>query len=74
MTVLPGQIYAACHPMDEGRRIRIESHIPGHATATVVDADTGKRPRSIRVTVLHPTPTTRTGRARRSGYALENTP
>ncbi|WP_406200126.1 hypothetical protein OH807_18630 [Kitasatospora sp. NBC_01560] len=72
MTILPGQTYVACHPLDEGRRIRIESHIPGHATAHIVDADTGKRPRWIRTSVLHPTSTTRTGRPRRTGYALEN--
>lgn len=72
MTILPGQTDVACHPMDEGRRIRIKSYTPGHAAAHIVDADTGKRPRWIRVSVLHPTSTTRTGHPRRSGYALEN--
>ncbi|MEV7936638.1 hypothetical protein AB0O82_10885 [Kitasatospora sp. NPDC088264] len=72
MTILPGQTYAACHPLDEGRRIRITHHTPVDARADVVDADTGQRPRRIRTTVLHPTSTTRTGKPRRTGYALES--
>jgi hypothetical protein len=69
--IRPGQVYRACDPRDEGRRIRIVSYQPGSTRAHVVDAVTGKRPRQIYVTSLHTAPTTATGQPRRTGYALE---
>jgi hypothetical protein len=66
----PGQTYRYCDPR-ENIRIRIESYRPGDARAHVVDAVTGKRPRQILVTALHESATTRDGKPRRAGYALE---
>ncbi|MBH1939143.1 hypothetical protein I5Q34_33625 [Streptomyces sp. AV19] len=69
-TIRVGQVYVACHPLDEGRRIRITEY-KGYSDARVVDADTGKRPRRILTHQLHAIATTRQGKPRRSGYALE---
>ncbi|MBH1939253.1 hypothetical protein I5Q34_34200 [Streptomyces sp. AV19] len=69
-TIRVGQVYVACHPLDEGRRIRITEY-EGYSDARVVDADTGKRPRWILTAQLHASATTRQGKPRRSGYALE---
>ncbi|KAB7839479.1 hypothetical protein [Streptomyces mobaraensis] len=66
-----GQIYTACHPLDEGRRIRISEYVAGSNRVDVVDADTGARPRSILVKELHLTAATRQGRPRRTGYVLD---
>ncbi|MFF4369661.1 hypothetical protein [Streptomyces sp. NPDC001594] len=71
MTIKPGQTYRAANPLDEGRRIFIEAYQPGAEDAYVVDANTGKRFRRIRVSQLHTKPVTRTGQPRRSGYVLE---
>ncbi|MFJ4808528.1 hypothetical protein [Streptomyces longwoodensis] len=68
--IQPGQIYRHCDPR-ESIRIRIVSYRHGDARAHVVDAVTGKRYRQILVTYLHASATTRDGRPRRSGYALE---
>ncbi|MEU6340280.1 hypothetical protein ABZ883_04925 [Streptomyces sp. NPDC046977] len=76
MNVTVGQIYASCRPGDD-RRLRIERFEPGYASAFVVDAETGHRPRWILIHALHPTPRLRNGRPRRTGYALippENIP
>jgi hypothetical protein len=69
--IRPGQVYRACDPRDEGRRIRIVSYQPGSTRAHVVDAVTGKRPRQIYVDSLHTAPTTHTGAPRLTGYVLE---
>ncbi|MFF4403783.1 hypothetical protein [Streptomyces sp. NPDC001404] len=69
-TIRPGQVYRSCDPRG-GPRVRIERYTPGHDAAWVVDADTGKRGRRLLVTQLHPSPRTRHGKPRRSGYALE---
>lgn len=69
--ITPGQVYVACHPLDERRRIRITAYTPGVGRATVVDADTGLRPRGILVTSLHASATTRNGTPRQTGYARE---
>jgi hypothetical protein len=69
--IRPGQVYRACDPRDNGRRIRILSYSPGADRAQIVDAATGKRQRRIYVDYLHASPTTRDGRTRRTGYALE---
>lgn len=68
--IQPGQTYRACHPLDD-IVIRITAYTPGHARAHVVNARTGKNPRQILVRDLHSTATTRTGKPRRTGYALE---
>ncbi|GGP55717.1 hypothetical protein [Streptomyces abikoensis] len=70
ITLRADQIYVACNPRDEGRRIRIKSYTLGHSHAHVVDANTGKRPRWIAATQLHASSTALNGRPRRSGYAL----
>ncbi|KAB7850166.1 hypothetical protein [Streptomyces mobaraensis] len=67
-TIQAGDIYTACHPLDEGRRIRITEYVAGANRADVVDADTGLRPRSILVKDLHQSAVTATGRPRRTGY------
>jgi hypothetical protein len=64
------QVYVACNPLDEGRRIRIVSYRPGAQRAHVVDAVTGKRYRQITTASLHQSATTRDGAARRTGYVL----
>lgn len=69
--IQPGQIYRHCDPREQ-IRIRITAYTPGDARAHVVDAVTGKRFRQILVTALHASPTTRDGKPRRSGYALED--
>jgi hypothetical protein len=71
MPIAPGQAYRSADPRG-GPRIRIERYTPGHAHAWVVDADTGRRGRWVLVRSLHQTPVTRTGRARRTGYVLED--
>ncbi|MFD0358279.1 hypothetical protein ACFVHW_31800 [Streptomyces sp. NPDC127110] len=71
MTIQARQTYRAANTLDEGRRIFIEAYQPGSERAYVVDADTGKRFRSIRVSQLHAEPVTRSGQPRRSGYVLE---
>lgn len=68
----PGQVYRSCDPRG-GASIRISSWRPGDARAYVIDAVTSKRYRQILVSQLHDSPTTKTGRPRRTGYALETT-
>ena len=65
MTIKPGQIYRSCDPRGG---LRYE---PGWARAEVVNAYDGKRPRPVLAAALHDTPTTRDGKLRRTGYALE---
>jgi len=69
--IQPGQTYTSCHPLDEARRIRIETYRPGDVRAHIVDADTGKRFRQILVSTLHDSNRTKSGAPRRSGYALD---
>lgn len=69
-----GQVYVACGPLDEGRRIRViwigSSSRDGQIR--IADADTGRRPRWIKAGALHASAINpRTGQPRRSGYALE---
>lgn len=68
--IQPGQVFRACDPRDS-IRIRIVRYEPGWNRADVVDAVTGKRPRSIVATALHASATTRDGKPRRTGYARE---
>ncbi|MFJ6136558.1 hypothetical protein [Kitasatospora sp. NPDC092286] len=64
----PGQEYISCHPLDEGRRIRIIALAGGRAE--VITLDGPPRRRDILLGVLHPTATTAHGRPRRTGYRL----
>lgn len=68
--IQPGQTYRSLDPRG-GPRIRIVASTPGSNRVTVVDANTGKRPRSVFATALHASPITKTGQPRRTGYALE---
>lgn len=67
--VKPGQIYESCDPRG-GFAIRVVEYMPGSNRADVVDAMTGKYPRSILVSSLHASGTTRNGKPRRTGYRL----
>lgn len=66
-TVKAGQVYEACR---YAKRIRIVDYTPGSNRADVVDATTGKRPRSILVSELHASGLTGGGLPRRTGYRL----
>ena len=68
-TIKPGQVYESCDPRG-GFAIRIVAYTPGSNRADVIDHMTGKYPRSILVTSLHATATTRHGHKRRTGYRL----
>jgi hypothetical protein len=71
MPITPGQIYRACDPRDS-IRLRVVRYEPDWARVDVVDAASGKRPRRILAASLHESKTNpRTGRPRRTGYALE---
>lgn len=68
----PGQIYRRYHARENAiTRIRIEAVDPDGHRAWAVDADTGKRARWVNTANLHETATTRDGKPRRTGYALE---
>ena len=79
--IRPGQVYVACHPLDEGRRIVVVTApvtTPGLAGFGKVDVETidgrGRRSRrrAMDITQLHASATNpRTGQPRRTGYALE---
>jgi hypothetical protein len=71
MPIAPGQTYRTADPRG-GPRIRVEHYTPGAIRAWVIDADTHKRGRWVLVSSLHQTPVARTGRARRTGYVLED--
>ncbi|MFI6883397.1 hypothetical protein [Streptosporangium canum] len=79
MSIRPGQVYESCHPLDEGRRIRIAGKpvtTPGVGgfgkvqVETVTDDGRGIRRRSIEITQLHASATTGKGEPRRTGYRL----
>ncbi|SFD13500.1 hypothetical protein [Streptomyces aidingensis] len=72
-TPRPGDVYHSCDPRG-GPSIRIESIDHTGRYAHIVDAATGKRRRRILLTALHDSPTTHTGRPRRTGYAFEERP
>ncbi|MFD4394679.1 hypothetical protein [Kitasatospora sp. NPDC058478] len=67
--IKPGQVYTACDPRG-GATIRIVDYTPGSNRADVVDATTGKRPRSVLASHLHESATTRDGKHRRTGHVL----
>ncbi|MET9051236.1 hypothetical protein ABZW50_08790 [Streptomyces bacillaris] len=71
--IQPGQIYRSADPRDTHREpIRITAY-DGTNRADVVDAYSGKKPRSILINSLHVSPTTKNGTPRRTGYVLEDT-
>lgn len=72
--IRPGQVYVACDPRDEGRRIRVEEVSESGQRARVVTlTDAGPtRRRDMWTRDLHASATTRTGRPRITGYALES--
>ena len=65
-----GQVYRSCDPRG-GPLVRIVAVYAN--SVDVVDAQDGKRPRRILAKFLHDSPTTRDGKPRRTGYALETT-
>lgn len=65
--VKPGQVYEDCDPRDS-ITIRVVEVSAGRAS--VVDAVTGKRPRSILVKSLHASGTRADGQPRKTGYRL----
>lgn len=68
MTIEPGQVYRSCDSRG-GPLVRV---VEVHANSVqVVDAQDGKRPRRILLTYIHDSPITKTGKPRRTGYALE---
>ncbi|MFE0692902.1 hypothetical protein [Streptomyces sp. NPDC058869] len=84
--IQPGQTYRSLgnrhHPTDGPTRIRI-ANAPTGATdidgmrkvqvVTITRDGREIRPRWMRADKLHPTPTTRDGAPRRTGYILEDT-
>jgi hypothetical protein len=73
MPIEAGQTYRSCDPRG-GPSIRTTASYLGEDRVCVVDAVTGKRPRSILVSSLHDSPFTAAGQPRRTGYALETNP
>lgn len=67
--IRPGQVYASCDPRG-GFAIRVVEYTLGSNRADVVDAMTGKYPRSILVSSLHASGITANGKPRRTGYRL----
>lgn len=70
--VRPGQVYESCHPLDEGRRIRVVD-MPVNTKVLVesLQADgRGARRRNIETSQLHDSAATHAGQPRRTGYAL----
>lgn len=75
MPIKPGLVYRSCDPRDNlPIRIRVCPDYLGENRVAVVDAATGKRPRSILASSLHASPFTAAGQPRRTGYALETEP
>ncbi|MCX4750980.1 hypothetical protein OG455_41600 [Kitasatospora sp. NBC_01287] len=73
MPAKPGRIYQQCDPrVIYPTRIRIDTIHDDHAAITYLDT---RRPGiiygRIRTDQLHDSPTTKTGKPRRTGYALE---
>lgn len=77
MPIQPGQVYVSCHPLDEGRRIKIVGEpgtVPGVWGFGKVDVVTltpdGRelRRRAIETSQLHDHPTRRDGTPRRNGW------
>ena len=67
MTIEVGQVYTSCNPRYT-ITVRVVAYRPGQARASVVDAETGKRPRSILAKNLHASRLTGRGEPRKTGY------
>ncbi|WP_149038077.1 hypothetical protein [Kitasatospora sp. MBT63] len=63
-----GQIYESCHPLDEGRRVRVVSVGPNRAEVETIGGPPRRRP--ILLGQLHATALSKAGRPRRTGYRL----
>ncbi|MGW4270812.1 hypothetical protein ACWEGQ_00240 [Streptomyces seoulensis] len=70
MTIEPGQIYRSCKPRDNGWRIRI-TDVSDHSVGAEDAANGRPLMRRVLIAALHDSPTTRDGKPRRTGYALE---
>lgn len=68
--IKPGQIYRSCDPRRENNPLRLRIMTVGPHRASVFYLSTGRHG-EVLLTQLHATPTTKTGRPRRTGYALE---
>ena len=68
MTIEPGQVYKSCDPRG-GPTVRVVTVNPN--SVDVVNAQDGKRHRRILLTYIHASSITKTGKPRRTGYALE---
>jgi hypothetical protein len=69
--IRPGQVYVACHPLDEGRLIRVVAVTGNRVTVETVSGGPARR-RDMAATAPHASPTPRNGAPRRSGYALQD--
>ncbi|WP_147409098.1 hypothetical protein [Kitasatospora xanthocidica] len=67
------QVYEACHPLDEQRRIRILA-VTGNRAEVETLGPGPARKRDILLNSLHPTATTANGQPRRTGYRLVEPP
>lgn len=68
----PGQIYRACSPNIRGpRQVRVVAHNPDTRTVTVVNYATFSGEQDFPASYFHDSATTKTGKPRRTGYALE---
>ncbi len=70
MSIQPGQIYRSCKPGYEDFRIRITSVGAEMARAVCVDGGWALL-NPVPLSRLHADPTTKSGKPRRTGYALE---
>jgi hypothetical protein len=68
--VRPGQVYESCHPLDEGRRIRVISEPWGGRVDVETVGGRGARRRSVLTAHLHASATTADDKPRRTGYRL----
>ncbi|MEU3569597.1 hypothetical protein AB0E96_14385 [Kitasatospora sp. NPDC036755] len=71
--VTEGQVYEACHPLDEQRRIRVLAITGNRAEVETLGPGPARR-RHVLLNSLHPTATTANGQPRRTGYRLVEPP
>ena len=71
----PGQVYLACSGSIRGpRRVQVVAHDPATHTVTVINHTTHRGEQDFPASYFHATPTTKAGKPRRTGYALEAQP
>ncbi|MEU3559736.1 hypothetical protein [Kitasatospora sp. NPDC006786] len=71
--VTEGQLYEACHPLDEQRRIRVLT-VTGNRAEVETLGPGPARKRDILLNSLHPTAITASGQPRQTGYRLVEPP